>query len=175
MNFDYIELKTTTKSNYDNYSENYSEGSGELDDHDPIELEYDIPNCSKSFKIPEFNKIICEVENPKTPREAADYCKTNGMRFLKISNKKVMQKVFEGTKQIFGVGYGTALWIDGKWNEVEGIWDSWHDESEVDVHPKERILGDCSRVYSPFLENYEISSAECELVSYFYCEKVVEE
>jgi len=174
LNYDYIEV-STTESTYSEYSESYSEGSGELDDHDPFEFEDEIPNCSKFFKIPEFNKIICLVEAPKSPRGAADYCKTNGMRFLKISNDNMKQKVFEGTENIFGVGLGTALWVDGKWNEDEEIWESLHDGSEVDVHPKESIFGSCSRIYSPHGQNFDISSARCEIKSYFYCEKMIEE
>lgn len=173
MNYDYIEV-TTIVSTYD-YSDSYSEGSGELDDQDQIELEDKIPNCSKYFKIPEFNKIVCLVDAPKSPREAANYCKTNGMRILKISDDNMKQIVFEGTKNIFGIGLGTALWVDGTWNEDEEIWQSLHDGSEVDVHPKESIFGSCTRIYSPPGKKFEISSNRCEIQYYFYCEKMINE
>ncbi|CAH1735158.1 unnamed protein product [Chironomus riparius] len=149
----------------------FPEGSG--DDDGPIEFEDEIPNCSKFFKIPESNKIVCLVEAPKTPKDAAQFCKSAGMKFLKITDDEMKQKVFDGTRKIFGIGGGTALWIDGKWNENKRIWDSWHDGSKVEVYPVERMLGDCTRIFSPLSRKYEISSSKCELTSYFYCEKLI--
>ncbi|XP_070508485.1 uncharacterized protein [Chironomus tepperi] len=177
FNHDYIGIvmqDTTTESTsdseskeleYGDYFEMYKESSGD----DGYEGEN--TKCSRTFDMPEHKKILCLVESPATPKDAAKYCKSNGMKFLKISNDKMKQKVFEFTTQIFDVGFGTALWIDGKWNDEEIKWTSWHDDSKIKVHPVSPLLGDCSRIYSPTDRNYEVSAASCRSATYFYCEK----
>ena len=145
----------------------YPDGSG--NDDDLIESEENIPNCSRSFKISN-DKLICLVEAEMTPKDAATYCKTNSMKFLRILDNKIKQKAFEVSKKVFGVGGGSALWIDGKWNELTGNWYTTNHEQLL-IHPNDRILGDCMRIFSPLGQKFEISSARCSLQSYFYCEK----
>ena len=134
--------------------QSFSEGSGE--DDEAIDITLKTRGCSRSFKIPEYNKIACLIEDPKSPKNAAKFCKSKAMKLLKIEDETLMQKIFEGTAKIFGTGGGTALWVDGKWNSDVDTWKSWHDKLEINKFSVSGRVGDCLRIFSPIGQKFEL-------------------
>lgn len=158
------DLLEVGSNNHDYDLVDSDEGSGSNEEN--YQNSFDVTSGSKKFKV-------FLIELAKKPKIAANYCKSRNMQLLRLDGDDVKHQVFEKLEGIFGVGGGTALWIDGKYDEGKRKFTSWHGESGVESY---RTFGNtdiCLRIESPRGEDFKVSSAWCTFSYYFLCQKEV--
>lgn len=133
--------------------------------------------CLTIFKTSDESGA-CLVHTDKDFYGAQVMCDEFGMELLEISSENVKIRIYEETKNLFGSGGGTRIWINGKWSKSKNQWLT---------HPKNLSFylttdhvadrgwgvieqdGNCLAIESMRRDLYQISSCSCLGNHYFYC------
>lgn len=134
--------------------------------------------CLSVFKISEENGA-CLVHTDKDFFGAEAMCSSHGMDLLEINSEDEKYKIYEETQKLFGSGFGTRIWVNGRWSSSAGSWLSYpsnktfyltSDQVELSRYGATEADGQCLAVESYRKDKYHISSCACTGRHYFYCE-----
>ncbi|KAG5673224.1 hypothetical protein PVAND_003288 [Polypedilum vanderplanki] len=113
---------------------------------------------------------VCLISQPSTFYDALNSCLSHNMTLLKITNEKLQEKIFKKSEDIFGIGKGSSIWIDGKWSAEKQKWITYFDKIELNVSVPIEVEDFCLKIASPVGRKFEFSSFPCDRKFYFYCQ-----
>ena len=133
--------------------------------------------CLKNFTI-RPSVLACLVPQAESFAQAHLICNENNMKLLEVQSITEMRTLFKFTKQIFGTGGATVIWIEGLWEYEYQEWrkygtnQSLARSNELNILPKRFVGRDdyCLSIQSYFIGQYELAPMRCYHKCYFYCQ-----